>query len=129
MVVHDNSSKDFWKAMPNKKDRWDISFVTSRFKVVISRRQIYIYHIDLLPLKISHLHFDLSRSLKVKFDSVIGLPRYSFLLMFHNKIGLTTRLLCKIQGFEVLVTLPLTFQASSSSKVMVSLDSSYMVSY
>ncbi len=44
----------------NKKDRWDsgktrcqqIHFCDIQIKVVISRRQIYEYHTDLLPLKI-----------------------------------------------------------------------------
>ncbi len=44
----------------NKKDRWDsgkprrqhILFCNIQIKVVISRMQIYVYHIDLLPLKI-----------------------------------------------------------------------------
>ncbi len=34
----------------------------------------------------SDLGFDLSRSLKVKCDSVIGLPIYGFLLMFNSNI-------------------------------------------
>ena len=33
------------------------------------------------------LNFDLSRSLKVKCDSAIGLPIYDFLLMFNSNIG------------------------------------------
>ncbi len=44
----------------NKKDRWDsgkprrqqIFFCDIQIKVVISPRQIYVYHTDLLPLKI-----------------------------------------------------------------------------
>ena len=50
------------------------------------------YHSNL-----SDLDFDLSRSLKVKFDSAIGLdPMYGFLLMFFNSnIGLA-RLLYEI---------------------------------
>ena len=44
----------------NKKDRWDsgkprcqkILFFDIRIKVVISHRQIYVYHTNLLPLKI-----------------------------------------------------------------------------
>ncbi len=83
----------------NKKDHWDsgkprrkqILFCDIQIKVWISRRQIYyyVYHTDLLPLKIlSDLDFDLSRSLKVKFDhSAIGLPIYGFLLMFNSNIG------------------------------------------
>ena len=35
----------------------------------------------------SDLDFDLSRSLKVKCDGVIGLPIYGFLLMFNSNIG------------------------------------------
>ena len=35
---------------------------------------------------LSDLEFDLSRSLKVKCDSVIGLPIYAFLLMFNSSI-------------------------------------------
>ncbi len=33
------------------------------------------------------LDFDLSRALKVKCDSAIGLPIYGYLLMFNGKIG------------------------------------------
>ncbi len=32
------------------------------------------------------LHFDLSRSLKVKCESAIGLPIYGFLLMFISNL-------------------------------------------
>ncbi len=33
------------------------------------------------------LEFDLSRSLKVKWESAIGLPTYGFPLMFNSNIG------------------------------------------
>ncbi len=33
------------------------------------------------------LDFDLSRSLKVKFDSAVGLPIKGFLLLFNSNIG------------------------------------------
>ncbi len=35
----------------------------------------------------SDLDFDLSRSLKVKCDSAIGIPMYDLLLMFNSNIG------------------------------------------
>ncbi len=35
----------------------------------------------------SDFEFDLSRSLKVKFESAIGLPIYGFLFMFTSNIG------------------------------------------
>ncbi len=38
---------------------------------------------------LSDLAFDLSRSLKVKLYSAIGLPIYGFLLMFNSNMGLT----------------------------------------
>ena len=38
----------------------------------------------------SDLDFDLSRSLKVKCDGVIGLTIYSFLLMINSNIGLNS---------------------------------------
>ena len=34
----------------------------------------------------SNLDFDLSRSLKVKYDGAIGLPMYGFLLIFNSNI-------------------------------------------
>ncbi len=36
---------------------------------------------------LSDLDFDLSRSLKVKFDSAIGLPIYGFLFMFNSNMN------------------------------------------
>ena len=36
---------------------------------------------------LSDLDFDLSRSLKVKYESAIGLSIYGFLLMFYSNIG------------------------------------------
>ncbi len=43
---------------------------------------------DIRLRNLSDLDFDLSRSnFKVESDDVIGLPIYSFLLMFNGKIG------------------------------------------
>ncbi len=44
-----------------------------------------LYEIWLLNL--SDLEFDLLRSLKVKYDSVIELHIYDFLLMFNSNLG------------------------------------------
>ncbi len=63
-------------------------------------------HVSILD-HIQHLNFDLSGSLKVKCDSVTGLPTYGFLLMFNSN-GLT-QLLYEIEAFEIWVTLTLTF--------------------
>ncbi len=41
---------------------------------------------------LSDLDFDLSRSLKAKFDSSIGLPIYGFLLMFNTVVLLLSGL-------------------------------------
>ena len=75
----------------------------------------------------SYLDFHRPRSIKVKSDDVIGLAIYGFLFMVNSNIG--PRLLYEISGFKIWVTLTLTFQVRSRSKVMVSLDSHYMVSY
>ncbi len=41
---------------------------------------------DIKGRNLNDLEFDLLRSLKVKCDSVIELPRYVFLLMFNSNI-------------------------------------------
>ncbi len=41
---------------------------------------------DLSFWNLSDIEFDLSRSLKVKCDSFIGLPIYAFLLLFNSKV-------------------------------------------
>ncbi len=41
---------------------------------------------DIRHRNLSDLDFDLSRSLKVKSDGVIGLPIYGFLLMVNSNI-------------------------------------------
>ncbi len=46
---------------------------------------IWLFY-DIRLRHLSDLEFDLSRSLKVKCDSVIGLPIYAFLLMFNSNI-------------------------------------------
>ncbi len=99
-----------WKL--NKKDRWDsgkprcqqILFCDIQIKVVISRRQIYVYGMSLrfwvvadvygiIPYttattqNLSDIDFDLSRSLKVKSNGVIRLTIYSFLLVCNNNVG------------------------------------------
>ncbi len=65
------------------------------FPYVVSYLLVFISNIgpNLAPLqdiKLQNLcdfDFDLSKSLKVKCDSAIGLPIYGFLLMFNNNIG------------------------------------------
>ncbi len=54
-----NELRTYAKFKNNKKDRWDsgkphhqqILFCDIQIKVAISRKQIYVYHTDLLPLK------------------------------------------------------------------------------
>ena len=41
---------------------------------------------DIRLSNLSDLEFDLSRSLKVKYDGFLGRPIYGFLLMFNNNI-------------------------------------------
>ncbi len=57
------------KSDSGKPRRQQILFCDIQIKVVISRRQIYVYHTDLLPL---------SRSLQVKFDSAVELTHIWF---------------------------------------------------
>ena len=42
---------------------------------------------DMRLRNLSDLDFDLSWSLKVKFEGAIGLSRYGFLLMFNSNMG------------------------------------------
>ncbi len=73
----------------------------------------------------SDLDFDISRSLKVKYDSVIGLTIYAFLSMFNiwpNSAPL------KVKRLQNLTDLEFVLSRSLRSNVM-SLDSSYMGSY
>ncbi len=49
---------------------------------------------------LSELDFDLSRSLKVKYNCVLGLPIYDILLLFHGNIFLS-RPLYEIKGFQM----------------------------
>ena len=51
---------------------------------------------DIRLQNLSDLDFDLSRSLRVKCDSVIGLPIYAFLLMFSSNINDLTLVLYEI---------------------------------
>ncbi len=69
-----------------KPRRQQIPFRDIQIKVIITHRQIYVYHTDLLPLKSD---FDLSRSPKVKSD-VIELAKYGFPLMVNSNIGLNS---------------------------------------
>ncbi len=79
------------ESIPNKKDRWDsgklrrqqILFCDIQIKLVISS----IPYRSATTQNLSDLDFDLSRSLKVKFDSAIGLNIYGFILMFNSNIG------------------------------------------
>ncbi len=83
---------------------------------------------DMRLRNLSDLEFDLSRSLKVICDHVIGLSIYAFLLMFNSNLWSKSGLY-DIQACEMWVTLNLTFEGHSSSNVMMSLDSPYMFSY
>ena len=58
----------------------------------------------------SDLNFDLSRPLKVKSDDVIALATYGFLLMVKGNIGPNLAPLGDTIGFEIWVSLTLTFQ-------------------
>ncbi len=80
MIAQWNFSRKLTK---NKKDRWDsgkprrqqIFFCDIQIKVVTSRRQIYVYHSDLLPLKIwVTLTWTFQGHSRSNFDSAIGLP-------------------------------------------------------
>ena len=76
----------------------------------------------------SDLGFDVSRSFKVKCDSVIGIPIYAFLLMFNNKIWPN---FAPLQDIRVrnLSDLEIDLSRYSRSNVMMLLDSPYMVYY
>ncbi len=74
----------------------------------------------------SDLDFDLSRSFKDKGDNVTGLAIYGCLLMVNSNIGPNS---APLRDIEIRVTLTLTFQCHSRSIVIMSLDSSYLVSH
>ncbi len=62
-------------------------FLYIQIKVIINCWQVYGYHTDLVPLKNLYEHdLDLSSSLKVKCQGVIGLAIYGFLLMVNSNI-------------------------------------------
>ncbi len=71
------------------------------------------------------LDFDLSRSLKMKSDYVIGLPMCAFLLMANSNIGFN---LAPLRDMTLWNLSDLDFDLSRPI-VMVSFDSPHMVSY
>ncbi len=70
---------------------------------------------DIRLQKLSDLEFDLSRSLKVKCDSVIGLPIYAFLLMFNSNIWPNS---APLQDIKLQNLSDLEFDLSMSLKVI-----------
>ena len=82
--------------MRNKKDRWDSGKPRPPTNLDLCHIQIKEVTLHLANISIpcrspstqnqSDLDFDLSRSLKVKSDDVIGLTIYSFLLMVNSNI-------------------------------------------
>ncbi len=83
---------------------------------------------DIRFWNLSDLDFDLSRSLKVKSHGAIRLGIYGFLLIVNSNIGPNLAPLRDMRLWN-LSDLDLTFQGHSMSKVMVSLDLPYMISY
>ena len=73
---------------------------------------------------LSDLEFDLSRSYRVKCDSVIGHPIYVFLLMLNSNIWLLYDI-----RLRHLSDLEFYLQGHTKSNVIVSLDFPYMLSY
>ncbi len=57
----------------------------NQLKSGLTLTQYLTMHVSILD-HIRHLNFDLLRSLKVKCDSVSGLPIYGFILMFNSNI-------------------------------------------
>ncbi len=76
------------KTKTNKKDRWD-SGKPHRQQVLFfdSQINICILYRSATTQNLSDLDFDPPRSLKVKFDTGIGLPISSFLLLINRNIG------------------------------------------
>ncbi len=83
---------------------------------------------DIRLWNLSDFEFDLSRSLKVKCDSVIWLPIYAFLLMFNGNIWPNSAPLQDIRLWN-LSDLEFDLSRSLRSNMMMSLESPYMVSY
>ncbi len=73
-------------------------FRLNQLKPRLTLTQYLTMHVSVLD-HIRHLNFHLSGSLKVKCDSVTGLPIYGFLLVFNSN-GLT-QLLYEIEAFEI----------------------------
>ncbi len=87
---------EFLHQLNNKKDRWDSGkphLPTNSLRWYPDEgdsnllTNICIKYRSPTTQNLSDLDFDLSRSLKVKCDSAIGLPIYAFLLMFISNIG------------------------------------------
>ena len=69
---------------------------------------------DIKLQNVSDLDFDLSRSLKIKCDSVIGLPVYAFLLMLYSHIWPNS---APLQDIRLRNRSDLDFDLSGSLKV------------
>ena len=80
---------------------------------------------DIRLRNLSDLEFDLSRSLKVICDDVIGLLIYAFLLMFNSNLWPNSS---PSQDIRLRNLSELEFDLSRSN-VIVSLNSQYMLSY
>ena len=64
-----------------------MDFLYISYKCLIVTRGVTLLLLQHIRLwNLSDLDFDLSMSLKVKYDSVIGLPIYGFLLVFNSNI-------------------------------------------
>ena len=81
---------------------------------------------DIMLRNLSDLEFDLSRSLKVKCDSVIGLPIYAFLLMFNSNIWSNSAPLQDISSQNLS---DLNLSRSLRSNLITAMDSPYVLSW
>ena len=76
------------RLLEQRKTPQQTPFGDIQMNVVVSYWQIYVYHYrSPTTQNLSDLDFDLSRSLKIKCDCVIGLPIYGFLIMCNSSIG------------------------------------------
>ncbi len=81
---------------------------------------------DIRLRNLSDLEFDLSRSLKVICDDVIGFSKCAFLLMFNSNLWSNSAVLPDIRLRNMS---DIEFDLSRSLKAIVSLDSPYMLCY
>ena len=125
------SNSNTWPKSAMFCSLWDISLRNLSDLGIDFQGDNTIRGLTLLPLQdirlwnLSDLDFDISRSLKVKYDTVIGLPIYNFLLVFNSSIWPNSASLRDISCQNV-SDLNIDLSTSLKSNVITSIYSPYM---